>query len=67
MVGELEQLALRLEVLVQEVDLGPGGEPLQLVLQRAEVELQRLGVHRGLAGHAHPQQALSLAHLVASR
>ncbi len=64
MVGELEQLALGLEVLVQEIDLGPGGEPLELVLQRPEVEAERLGVHQGLAGHAHPQQALGLAHLV---
>src|SRR5262249_33371002 len=51
-VGEVEELALGLEVLVQEVDLRAGGEPLQLVLQRAEMNREGLGVHRCLAGHA---------------
>jgi hypothetical protein len=63
-VGEVEQLALGLEILVQEVHLGAGGETLQLVLQGAEVHRQGLGVHRGLAGDAGAEQPLRLTHLV---
>jgi hypothetical protein len=63
-VGELEQLAFGLKVLVQEVDLGPGGQPLQLVLQDAEVHGQGLGVHRRLARDPGAEEPLCLAHLV---
>ena len=64
MVRELEQLALRLEILVEEVHLGPGGQPLQLVLERAEVQGESFGVDERLAGDTGPQQPLRLAHLV---
>jgi len=63
-VRELEELALRLEVLVQQVHLGAGGEPLQLVLQRPEVQRERLGVDQRLAGDAGTEQPLRLADLV---
>ena len=64
MVREFEQLALGLEVLVQEVHLGPGGQPLHLVLERSEVQGKGLGVDERLAGDAGPEQPLRLAHLV---
>jgi hypothetical protein len=66
-VGELEQLALGLKVLVEQVHLGARGEPLELGLRRPEVQRQRLGVHRGLTGHARPEQQLRLAHLIEVR
>jgi hypothetical protein len=64
-VREVEQGLLRRRRLIAEVNLGPGGEPLQLRHQGTDVGVQRVGVYCSLAADPGLQQPLRLGNLVA--